>query len=225
MMLRWLFMFLLLGNAVLLLWYSGFQEHKRVAAENPQPSGVQTLRLVAELDERLISKAEPEKAAITECLLFQGFKTAVSAAAVVEFVVEQGFDAEVEQASRKVVSHYTLNVATPEELERSMLLLDELEARGWQVTEDEILAGGNISVGRFSTQAEAERTALALGARQYKVSIAPTERVEDYYIVAVFQSVDQKLSKEIKEVVLESYSDIKIAKKVCSGVARVSRTE
>ena len=225
MMLRWVFLFLLLANAVSLLWYSGLQDSAQSVELEVQDPSVQTLRLVSELDQRLLAVATEPAPASNECLFFQGFSSEVSATAVVEFFAEQGFDANVDKDTQAVISDYSLNIAIPDELEKSMLLLDELESKGWQVSEDEFLTGGSIKVGQFTTRVEAEQVVQSFAEQKYSADIIANKHIETGYAVVVLQTAGRNLSKEIKEVVLESYSDIKIIKKVCSGVARDKRTE
>jgi len=219
-MLRWLFLFLLLANVVVLFWFSSFTTEKNKKADN-RPEQLQSIRLVSEMDpsalvsrDRLKVKKDP-----AHCVYFIGFDSQVSAEAVIEFLREQGINGTT-IPGRKSISSYIVETVVAQGLSDRMLLLDYMDSNGIEGEADELESGANLVLGRFSVESEAKAQLRQLDQLGLTSVMRIEKRWSDHISVMVYESVDRKLSKEIKEVVQERYSLRKIEKKLCEGVAK-----
>ncbi|MCP4597472.1 hypothetical protein [Neptuniibacter sp.] len=219
-MLRWLFLFLLLANVVVLFWFSSFTAEKNKNADNGAAQ-LQSIRLVSEMDptalvsrDSLKGKKEP-----AHCVYFIGFESQVNAEAVIEFLREQGING-TSIPGRKSSSSYIVETVVAQGLSDRMLLLDYMDSHGIEGEADELESGANLVLGRFSVQSEAKAQLRQLDQLGLTSVMRIEKRWSDHISVMVYESVDRKLSKEIKEVVQERYSLRKIEKKLCEGVAK-----
>ena len=231
-MLRWLFLFLVLINALVLFWYSLSQNEaagltataKPVEAIKAKKDALhfQQLKLLSEVDESLLQSRSKDRQVTqitSECIYFTGFESEISAQAVVKFVAEQGYSAQFVTDIVTTIDSYYLTVSVPVDLIPRLSLLTVLEDMGSPVTEDDLVAGGSIKVVEGATKSQAEKAMTHIKQRGHSAKLQTVERSTPRYTVVVKEEFGRKLSKEIKEVVQESYSFSKIEKKVCTGVA------
>lgn len=219
-MLRWLVLFLLLANVVVLFWFSSFTTEKNTNADN-RPAQLQSIRLVSEMDpSALVSRDRPKgKNEPAYCVYFIGFESQVNAEAVIEFLREQGING-TSIPGRKSSSSYIVETVVAQGLSDRMLLLDYMDSHGIDGEADELESGANLVLGRFSVESEAKAQLRQLDQLGLTSVMRIEKRWSDHISVMVYESVDRKLSKEIKEVVQERYSLRKIEKKLCEGVAK-----
>lgn len=209
-MMRWFFLFLLLANAITLLWHS-LHVAPVVQAERQAEASIQ-LRLVSEL----ASVDEiPKK---SECFYFRGLEAEVEALAVSSLINEKGFVADVVSRLSSVEYGYQLLVLLPERLELKLTAMDIIERHGGFLVEQD--ADDEYRFEEIADKSVALSKMEMLRAEGLNVELQPRQKLIKYYDVRVKQSIDRKLPNKIKEVVKERYSLQKIEKKVCKGVAK-----
>ena len=222
-MMRWLALFMLLANALLLLWYA-LQKPVEESVQQDTKGQVKELRLVSELNPQTLVLRKLQSDSASSCVEFSGFDSEVSADAVKKFVYEQGFEAEIDRRSESVIADIALILVMPNELNARLEALEYIEARERTVI-DEAELGAEYVLKGYSDAAEARRVVDKLQLLGIETRIEYEKIEKTAYLVRVFESIDRKLSNEIKEVVLESYSLQKNEKKVCEGVASLKATE
>lgn len=220
MMLRWLFLFLVLANVLILLWYSSFETEEK-APVTSKSQQLDNIRLLSEMDPGALklkgvqAKSEPD-----ECITF----SAISQKPVVDWLVSQaraeGLMAEA-FAESDTESLYVIKVDVVDADDSRTALVDYLrESRGLEVGLQDLEPGALYVLGRFADRAAAEKElqqVVIAGVPAYLV----LEKIEDtQYRVVIYEETGRKLSSEIKGLVAERYSGIKITKKVCERVAR-----
>ncbi|WP_415895334.1 hypothetical protein ACMXYQ_16675 [Neptuniibacter sp. PT34_22] len=216
-MFRWLFLFLLLANAVLLFWHS-IQIEPQVIEASDTRKQLNTLKLVAEMDQDALEKLKVEKSSQQECLWFAGFETDVKAAAVTQFIVGLGGQAEY-KAKEVVVASYVVVISLPEDLKKRLALMDYLENKGLSEVSDELL-DFEYSLEGYSNKESAVEQVEVLSSLAIDSRVEKRESTGTRYVVVMDTSVDRNLSSKIKEIVKENYSFIKIEKKLCKRVAK-----
>ncbi|WP_415902265.1 hypothetical protein ACMXYR_15590 [Neptuniibacter sp. QD29_5] len=216
-MFRWLFLFLLLANAVLLFWHS-IQIEPQVIEASDTRKQLNTLKLVAEMDQDALEKLKVEKSSQRECLWFAGFETDVKAAAVTQFIVGLGGQAEY-KAKEVAVASYVVVISLPEDLKKRLALMDYLENKGLSEVGDELL-DFEYSLEGYSNKESAVEQVKVLSSLAIDSRVEKRESTGTRYVVVMDASVDRNLSSKIKEIVKENYYFIKIEKKLCKGVAK-----
>lgn len=223
--LRWLFLFLVLANVLLLFWFSTFVvKNERVGPESK--IDLHEIKLLTEVDKSVLRLKEGSRSeSINTCLYFSYFPDLK----VVNWLLGESRAQGLEVRSLKETideSFYLLKVDLKSDPEQQRLLSLYLrETRGLEVSVEELGIENRYVIGRFAQRAEAEKELQELvisGVAAYLVYEADTE---ERYKVVVYQESGRKLSSEIKELVEKRYSDIKIVKKVCEGVASPWPTE
>ncbi|MDO6594486.1 hypothetical protein [Neptuniibacter sp. 1_MG-2023] len=220
-MLRWICLFALLANALLLLWYS-VQAPRTVPRLESHSSDIDTLRLVGEINPQSLVWLSGDSD-VSSCVEFDGFKSRVKAGAVKRFVYEQGFASEIDEVRVQVERNHKVIVVLPAELNKRMEVIDYLESS--EGLESEEMFDFEYVIAGFKGRAEAEEKLMQLKAAKIKARIEFEQVSELRFRVRVFEYIDRKLSNEIKEVVVESYSVEKNEKKVCQRVASIRSTE
>ena len=222
-MIRFICLFGLLANAVFFLWYSLHKPAQAVDGVKPVV-GVNTLRLVSEIDPELLVYRKEKVGLSSSCVDFSGFDTRVSADAVRQFVYEQGFKSEIRERISKVVHGIRVIITMPNGLSERLGAIDYIEAyQGGRIAELDL--GSEYILVNIGGMDKANRISKELDAAHIKNRIEYSEEKEVQYTVRVFEGIGRKLSNEIKEVVQESYSLQKNEKKVCEGVASLRATE
>ncbi|WP_415886135.1 hypothetical protein ACMXYO_16145 [Neptuniibacter sp. QD37_6] len=216
-MFRWLFLFLLLANAVLLFWHS-IQIEPQVIEASDTRKQLNTLKLVTEMDQDALEKLKAEKSSQQECFWFAGFETDVKAAAVTQLIVGLGGQAEY-KAMEEAVASYVVVISLPEDLKKRLALMDYLENKGLSEVGDELL-GFEYSLEGYSNKESAVEQVKVLSSLAIDSRVEKRESTGARYVVVMDASVDRNLSSKIKEIVKENYYFIKIEKKLCKGVAK-----
>lgn len=219
MFLRWLFLFIALANVVILLWYSSFVTEENVPVAS-QSQKLDSIRLLSEMEPGVLKlKGEQAESKPDECITFSEISQKqvsdwlVSQARAEGLMTESFTESELER-------FYVIKVDVIDTDESRPALVDYLrESRGLEVGMQDLESGALYVLGRFTERAEAEKElqqVVIAGVPAYLV----LEKIEDIeYMVVVYEESGRKLSSEIKELVVERYSDIKITKKVCERVA------
>ncbi|WP_286240396.1 hypothetical protein [Neptuniibacter halophilus] len=214
-MFRWLFMFLLLANAILLLWFS-LQVEQGSKPALKQYDGVNTLRLVTEMEPAQLQRRVRDVR--YECTDFIGFARVEQADAVVRFLHERGY--VVQRLEAEPVQEVVLAILLPEGLDARLRLVEYLETQGSVLATDELLEFEYLLTG-FADRSEAEQRQEVLRSLGLESEVRLGQAQGNAYTVRVIDQIDRKLSNEIKEIVQKSYSLRKIEKKLCKGVAKL----
>lgn len=213
---RWFFLFLLLANAITLLWFS---LQKQPGSEPSAKATLQqhSLRLVSEINPETL---KPRKALsdLHYCEEYYGFPDQTAAEQVIRTVQEAGYRAElIKYETRRPVIDLVLHL--PEELERRLAVLDYLGQEYQAAIEDQALGAELTLKGLTGPEVTARhRTALR------ELGVESEQRVRDVVEksagMRIFGDIDRNLSNKIKEVVRNRYSLQKNEKKLCEGVAK-----
>ncbi|PIE42575.1 MAG: hypothetical protein CSA47_00090 [Gammaproteobacteria bacterium] len=214
MLLRWVFLFTLLANAIVLFWYAvqkpELQQGEVAAFGHP-------LRLVTEMNPDVLVRKNVKQT--QWCSEFGGVDNQVKAAALVGFILEQGFQASYRADERRVVKGYEVVVTIPVALEQRLAAMDFIAAYEKQDIE-EYEPGFEYVLQGFVDRESAMEAVARLATLSIPSRVKVIKAVETQYVVTVIESGDRDLSKEIKEVVQERYSVVKNEKKSCEGVAK-----
>ncbi|WP_415892761.1 hypothetical protein ACMXYN_16660 [Neptuniibacter sp. PT8_73] len=216
-MFRWLFLFLLLANAVLLFWHS-IQIEPQVIEASDTRKQLNTLKLVAEMDQSTLERLKVDHANREECIWFTGFDSDVKAAAVTQFIVGLGGQAEY-KAVDTVAADYVIVISLPQDLEKRLALMDYLEKNRLSEVGDELL-DFEYSLEGYQTRESAVAQVTELSEMGVNSRIESRESIDKHYIVTMDVPIDRNLSSKIKEIVKENYYFVKIEKKLCKGVAK-----
>lgn len=222
MILRWVFLFLLLANAISLFWYA--QQEEVSAKQQAEQPGGQTIRLLSEMPEGSLVLRNDSQGAVDSlenavCLLYRGFKEKPQAQEVENILQRQGAITRLSVTEQDEVIAYSLNVTISSQLTTRLQHLEVLAEEGLLKPEQMDEVGLDLIVGRYKDVADAEQQQQRLLAQGVTAELAPEYRNSNRYNVAVVRGIDRNLSNKINEVVKNSYSWIKIEKKVCEGVA------
>lgn len=206
-MLRWLFLLLLLANALVFFWYA----QQRAAQREPQVApAIGELRLLSELDGGEILPARERV-----CLGFAPLARQADAERLIRLLADQPVTARAIRLPAAIIG-YRLTLPLPADTAARVALLDDLARQGW-VPESR---GGLLSFGTFSDLAELERVRAelppALGLRTELRAIRATSAPWE---VRVEHLSGYEISNEINKLILASWPGIKIEKKPCEGVA------
>jgi len=206
-MLRWLFLLLLLANALLFFWYA-----------QQQPSGQETtasnqgnLRLLSELPHDEILPARER-----ECLSYGPVPSQSDAQRLIALLADEPVSATAMPLPPAIVG-YRLTLPLPADAAARIELLDELARQGW-VPETR---GGRLSLGTFADLEALQRVRDTLSpALAERTEAVPNQASNGAWEVRVQHLSGYKIPNKINQLIRSSWSDIKIEKKPCKGVAR-----
>jgi hypothetical protein len=217
-MLRWLFLLLLLVNAVVLLWAALLRPDAVVVPQGPADEAP-SLRLLSEVDvsqlkrlERAAAGGEPAL-----CVSYQGLETGLEAEQVVQLMRRYGLAPVIEQERISRPGRYELVLNVPEDPQERIALIERVQSL--DVVPESSAEAAQLVLGRYGSEAEAE----AAAARFRNTGLAPElrllDRFDEVLTVVIPVGSDRELFNKINRVLEQSYSGIKIEKKVCKGVA------
>ena len=229
-MIRWVFLFLLLANAISLFWFAQQTESVK-KADLPVEQKVQQIRLISEMPEGSLRLRKSENNSAKNdvegfwCASLQGLTNEQNAVALRASLLKHGIFAEIQETLDSSVVGYEAVFTVPDELEARLYLLDFMEKNGVLSGDLEPESGLQLSVGSYEAEAQARALVTELSLQGVMASVRPLSADVQRYDVAIQARTDRKLSNKIKALVENSYSEVKIEKKVCEGVARLGRTE
>ena len=229
-MIRWVFLFLLLANAISLFWFSQ-QEGSANKSVTPVESQVQQIRLISEMPEGSLKLRKADSGSVENdaedfwCASLEGLDNRKSAAALRASLLKRGVFAELQQLREESVYGYEVTVMVPDKLDARLYLLDYLDKSAVVPVEKEPEPGMRLLVGQYENEVQSQEVMGELSDQGLIVSVEPLSRIVQRYGVVIQARVDRNLSNEIKVLVENNYSGVKIGKKVCEGVARLGRTE
>lgn len=206
MNLRWLFLLLLLANALLFFWYA-----QRQAVERPRSSAsVGDLRLLSEL-----SGDEVLPARERVCLTYGPLSSRTEAQRLIELLRNEPVTAEAAGLPPAIIG-YRLILPLPADTAARIRLLDDLARQGW-VPESR---GGQLSFGTFSDPRVLQQTRGTLPQTiRSRTEVVPVRAANGVWQVYVKHLSGYEISNEINQLVQSSWPGIKIEKNPCEGVA------
>lgn len=225
MFLRWLFLFLVLANLLLLLWYSSFVTEQELAPASAEGQ-LNNIRLLSEIEPAALKiKGARQQVEPQECIYFSEFAKVEPVDWLVSQVLADGFVTET-LTSSEIESRYVIKVEVSEASGIREALSEYLrQKRGIGINMQDLEPGALYVLGSYVDRSEAEKElqqVVISGVAAYLV----LESVEDKrYTVVVHEEIERKLSSEIKGLVKKRYSGVKITKKICERVASPKPTE
>lgn len=221
-MLRWLFLFLLLINVLLLFWFSSFKPVDETREETVEQR-LHSIRLLSEIDHTQLQQKEQSSNSVPkppQCWLLSEFRQLDQAELARTLIETFGLQAKL-LSGQISESRYVVKVELDSSGRQHQQLAAYLRAsRSLDIRPQDLGLDSRYIIGRYNRQADAEAELQQLVIAGLNAFLVYEEQTDNRYEVAVFDRSGQKLSKEIKEIVLRQHSDIKIEKKVCEGVAR-----
>ncbi len=221
-MLRWLFLLLLLVNALVLLWAALMQREAREPVPEVVEQGV-SVRLLSEVDAgqlRELSQSQLQAqsaAAQSLCVSYVGLPARADAEQVAQLMQRYGLLPIIEQEEIRLAEAFELTLNVPQDPQERITLIERLQAV--DVVPESSPRGTQLRLGRYGSEAEAEVAAL----RFRNTGLAPELRVlgRTQVLFAVLLPVDsdRNLFNKINRVLEKSHPGIKIEKKLCKGVA------
>lgn len=209
-MLRWIALLLLLGNALLLLWYG--QRHQ-VEPVRPIDPELTRLLLLSELEGG--RRLQPRE---RQCYRVGSFMVVSEVARAQGRLEREGFVVERIRAPSRVLG-YQLRLSIPDAGTARVQLLDELALAGWvpQIDQGEFVLGpfvGPDAGRRVEVERRALEQVLKLGIRQVEIP-DPNPGID----LVVSLAPGQSLGVGLRQNLISGWPGIKIEKKVCEGVA------
>lgn len=207
-MLRWIFLLVLLANALLFFWYAQkYHFAQSVSQPDFKPS---VLRLPSELRTGETLTPRPR-----ECATFAPLASEYEASRLVELLQERGFAAAYESMP-PVEDGVRLEYPLPADAEARIAVLDDLARAGW-VPESR---DGALVLGSYPNQ-EAAQAMLALLPQQVakKTRVKSVLRASGDFKVSTSYLIGYEISSEIKQLITDSWLGIKFEKNLCEGVA------
>lgn len=205
-MLRWLFLLLLLANALLFFWYA---QQQRVEQE-VNVSRVGNLRLLSELGADEVLPARERV-----CLSYGPVSSARDAQRLLSLLADEPVSAQAVALPPAIVG-YRLTLPLPADNAARIELLDALARQGW-VPETR---GGRLSLGTFADPValQAVRNELSAVLRA-RTEVVPVRAPESLFEIRVEHLSGYEISNKINQLIQSSWPEIKIEKNPCKGVA------
>ncbi len=223
---RWLFLFLMLANAIVLFWYATTQPRSE-SVEVSQGNEL-GLKLVAEIAAtELISRVDPVRrglealapAPTVSCFMIGATDNLMTAQRIMNFFSERGQNALINQQSRPRVIGHQLVIMAPDGDAARLRMLDQLDQAG--VVPESQMESGRLQfvIGTFESRTEGRAQLERFKSMALLPALVPL-KVDDWsYFIQVNGPFDQKMSSKISGIVRKAYPTIKIEKKLCKGVA------
>nr|WP_067290793.1 hypothetical protein [Marinobacterium profundum] len=217
-MLRWLFLLLLLANAVVLLWAALMQRESREPVPEVAEQGV-SVRLLSEVDAgqlRVLGQAQ-SAAAQSLCVSYVGLPARADAEQVAQLMQGYGLVPVIEQEDIRLAAEFELALSVPQDPQERIALIERLQAVG--VVPESSLEGTQLRLGRFGSEAEAEVAATRFRDTGLAPELKVLDRTQVLFSVLLPVDSDRDLFNKINRVLEKSHPGIKIEKKLCKGVA------
>jgi len=222
---RWVFLFLMLANAILLFWYATTQPSETVTEAQRAELN---LKLVSEMpSEQLLPRVDPVRrglaalapAPTVACYVIGATEDLLTAQRIMNFFSERGQTALINQTAQAQVVGYELVFTAPDGDAARLQLLNALEAQG--VIPESRMENGRLTfvAGVVKTAKDAFAKKNVFGVFADNADIRPLETKNWSYFVQINGPFDQEMSNKISGIVKKAYPAIKIEKKLCKGVA------
>ncbi|MBY4676883.1 hypothetical protein [Marinobacterium arenosum] len=223
---RWLFLFLMLANAILLFWYA----QQSVVPDRGRESAAEglPLALVSEQPPAALRSVVGEGAAVDgerpelPCFMIGVIDNTLTAERIVEFFSVRGYRARINQQSDERVVGYQVGLPAPDGDAARVALLRQLDAAG-VVPESRMVQGRlQFVLARYASERQAADFVAGLAAKlapDLQPAISPVQQLDWTYLVQIDGPFDQEMSSKINAIVRKAYPELKIEKKLCKGVA------
>ncbi|MCV6588778.1 MAG: hypothetical protein OIF57_07105 [Marinobacterium sp.] len=223
---RWLFVFLMLANAIVLFWYASTQP--RAQSDVVLDDTGLGLPLVSEMPEsQLLARVDPVRQGLVSltpsetvsCFVIGETYQLATAQRIMNFFSERGQNAFINQrALPRPIGHEVI-LAAPDGDAARLSMLSQLDQMG--IEPESRMENGRLQfvVGTFVEKEMASRQLRQLKRIRTGMRIN-TVSVNDWsYSVQINGPFDHEISSKINGIVRKAYPSIKIEKKLCKGVA------
>lgn len=223
---RWLFILLLLVNAVYFSWQMQSSEELHIA--KPVPADVARLRLLSEVDQSLLLSRELPQQKVQEvqevslaqswCQVIEGIASLNDAEELQLKLLAAGVESSISVSDEEQVLAYELIVRQPSAAEADVALLSNIKAMGLAVERIPLNGGSAYILGRYGKRSEVnqaqERLSGVLRSEIYQVVSK-----DGLYQVWIDNDEVSETPNKINDLREYFQHGIKIEKKVCKGVA------
>lgn len=220
---KWVLLFLLLANVLVFFGYSMLQApEKRYATL--EISRALELRLVSEVPTEALrhwsENAPQDESAQTgaiQCLEYSGIRQQTDADEIVRFLTEQGMEPLILLDYARA-RRFHLLLPVPSGVESQQRLLARFQAlqaklQPWPQNPDYYL------IGEYASRSLAERQKAALGKLAMTAQVGQAPAMVQGYRIRLKAPESSDLLNRINGLLQETYSQLKIEKKRCQGVA------
>lgn len=214
---RWIFVLLLLINALYFGWH--MQKPSEKAMTDVLPANVSPVRMLSEVDvSLLLPRQNIQESGQSWCQVVSGLKTVAKAIELQQALQQRGVLAELRTEDKEQPLAYELIVDRPVDVDAAEALLANLEQL--DINPEAITLNGSdrYIVGRFGSRTEAN-SALDRFVGLFTPVVYQVVSKDVAYQVWVSTEMDDKTFSKINELSAFFPRGIKIEKKVCKGVA------
>jgi len=223
---RWLFILLLLVNAVYFFWR--MQSSGELHVAKPVPADVVRLRLLSEVDRSLLLARELPQQKVQEvqevsvaqpgCQVIEGITSLSDAEELQVKLLAAGIESSIAVSDEEQVLAYELIVRQPSVSEADEALLSSIKSMGLAIERISFNGGSAYILGRYGVRSEInqaqERLSGLLRSEIYQVVSK-----DGLYQVWIDNDAVSETPNKINDLREYFLRGIKIEKKVCKGVA------
>ena len=212
---RWIFVLLLLINALYFGWH--MQKPSEQAMTDVLPANVARVRMLSEVDvSLLLPRQNIQESRQSWCQVVSGLKTVAKAIELQQALQQRGVLAELRTEDKEQPLAYELIVDRPVDAAEALLAnLEQLDINPEAIT---LNGSDRYIVGRFGSRTEAN-SALDRFVGLFTPVVYQVVSKDVAYQVWVSTEMDDKTFSKINELSAFFPRGIKIEKKVCKGVA------
>lgn len=207
-MLRWIFLLIVLANALLFFWYAQTYHFSR--AETPKDFKPSVLRLPSELNPGEVLESRER-----ECAVYSPLASEYEASRLASVLEQQGYAVDF-GLMPEVADGVRLEIPLPADAQSRIRLLDDLARVGWvPESRDGVLVLGNY----------ADEAALAKVRSSLPDNISKRARGREVmrqsgdFEVRTSYLAGYEIGSEIKQLISQSWPGVKFEKNPCEGVA------
>ncbi|GGO87684.1 hypothetical protein GCM10011348_41430 [Marinobacterium nitratireducens] len=218
-MLRWLFLLLLLANAVVLLWAAMMRPDQSREPLPPPADAGRELRLLSEVSSGALTlrPVQPQAAPSNLCLVYEGFADRLAADQAAVLMRSNGLDPQVEVETEMLPDGFELVLDLPASSAERLALIERLDGLG--IVPEGRPDDGVLKLGRFTGEGGAGDELERFGEAGLAPQLRPLERPRERFRLLIPAATDRELFNKINRVLENTQPEIKIEKKVCEGVA------
>lgn len=219
--LRWVFILIVLANAILFLWYA--LQSRGYNLEQIVTDGVERILLLSELEdpEPRTGSMLKQTPAAEICFIADGISQRGDATLLVDYLDGYKIRSEVEQYGVETQLGYEVIAPAPDDAKKRLeflQLLDELEL----VPESRRLADGSLIfvLLRTESNALAAESIAIWGELISSLELRSLTRDEAAYRVSITLPETHELASSLGTQIAKGFPLIKISKKLCERVAK-----
>ncbi|UTW11021.1 hypothetical protein [Marinobacterium rhizophilum] len=215
-MLRWLFLLLLLANAIVLLWAALLQRDPGVVPPEVVEPGAD-VRLLSELDPGQLRPLGEEGQSQALCVSYVGLPALSDAEQVAGLMQRYGLVPVIERESTRRAAGVELVLAVPQDAQERIALIERLQSM--DIVPESSPQGAQLLLGRYASEAQAQAARERFRDTGLAPQLQQVERLDERFVVVLPVDSDRNLFNKINRVLEQSHPDVKIEKKLCKGVA------